>query len=215
MIYENNLLQGDLTEFCSVILLAKGTNVIDLCLHNSPGIPEVRYNNLSDGWYTGYQISIPDQKWLDYTLDTCPETLRAYDNIYFIKDSVVYKYNYWNNTISSVESKDIISNVNGNTNIKISYLDFFVTDSLREQFISLLEQSLQSKNCKASAKWECCKSEKKTTENLVETRDQLNNILDLIQIYIECQDFESAQDLLDTYNNCFKQPEKICCRRPL
>lgn len=215
MIYEDNLIQGDFSEFCSVMLLAKGINVIDLCLRNSPGIPEVRYDNLADGWYTAYQISIPDYKWLDYTLDTCPETLRAYDNIYIIRDSVVCRYNYWNNTITPIESKDIISTANGNTNIKISYLDFFITDTLQGQFISLLEESLQDKGCKSSNSWGCCNSIKKKTDNLVETRDQLNNILDLLQIYIECQDFESAQDLLDTYNNCFKSDQQICCRRRL
>ena len=213
MIYEDNILQGDLVLNPSIMLLAHGVNVIDTCLHNSPGIPEVRYDNLADGWYTAYQISVPDQEWLDYTFATCPETLSSYNTIYYVADNQLYKFNYWNNTTSVADSADLIKSVNGITNIKISFLDFFITSKLEEEFQSLLEESLQDKGCQKQQY--CCKSKDKDTDNLIETRDQLNNILDMIQMYLDCNDFESAQDLLDKYNNCFKVSDKICCRRPL
>jgi hypothetical protein len=133
------MIQGDLTEFNSIMILAQETNVKDICLVKSPGIPEVRYETLSDGWYTGYQIAVPTQQWLDYTIDTCPETLSSYDTIYYIANGSLFKYNYWDNTTSNIDPIEIIKNPNGVTNIDISYIDFFIIEKLENELLSLFE----------------------------------------------------------------------------
>lgn len=212
MIYEDNILQGDLVLNPSIMLLAHGVNVIDTCLHNSPGIPEVRYDNLADGWYTGYQIEVPTQEWLDYTMDTCPETLSSYNTIYYIADNTLYKYNYWDNTTSNVEPVELIKNPNGITNIKISFIDFFIKDALEAQIISLIEQSFTKDSCKKSSEV-CCPCKTDVTSDVIEKRDQIQNIIELIDYYVECQDYDSAQELLDQYNDCFEQSEDLCCKR--
>jgi len=71
---------------------------------------------------------------LDYTFATCPETLSSYNTIYYVADNQLYKFNYWNNTTSVADSADLIKSVNGITNIKISFLDFFITSKLEEEF---------------------------------------------------------------------------------
>ena len=206
-ILDNHLVQGDLTENYSIMALAQGINILDKCLAN-PGIPEKYYDNLSDGWYTAYQISIPDQEWLDRTINTCPETLSSYNTIYIIKDNQLVQYDYWTNTITYIDIKDILRNPNGKTNISISFLDFFITDSLESQFLSLLEESLKEDSCKKQTS--CCEKSEKT-DNLIEKRDQLLTFLELINYYVECGDYESAQDLLEKID-CFKT-EELCCRK--
>ena len=212
MQYNDHLLQGDFSQYPSVMLLVHGIELEHSCLYNSIGIPEVYYETLSDGWHTGYQISVPPQEWLDRTIKECPETLSNYSTIYIIKDGQLNKYDYWTNTITLIDPIELIKNPNGKTNISISFVDFFITEKLENELIPLTEESLTQDDCKKQTY--CCQKSSKT-DNLKEKRNQLVNVLEIIKHYIECGDYENAQDLLDQYNNCFNQNTNTCCERRL
>lgn len=184
------------------LLIDSNNKIITSCVNTHTGTDESLFKNIQDGWYKIYHIIIPKIEYLptEYT------TLFKYDNLFYYKDGYIYKYLVRGEVLQNIELTDLLKDCN--SNITTSWKNVFVYYNLETCLQSYILASNGNINIENTSIPECSECRKLTQEQTIKVRDYLNMLLEMMEHYIQCSNYSSAQEIISLVKNYCNVREK-------
>lgn len=177
------------------LLVDSNDNVKYSFVNLHSGIDECLFKDIADGWYRVYAIIIPKYESISKEINT----LYKWNKLFCYKDGFIQEYLFRTNLLKDTDFKDLIKDTG--TNITTNYKDIFVTDALNQALISYIKASNGQAKLESTLLPKCSDTKIIPEKSILEIRNYLNMILEMITYYTNCENFAKAEQLLSLVKN--------------